>query len=126
MKLALQIALGILSLIPLYFSVTGVLAGAASLQDAPSAGIDNQFRYLSAIYLAITLLIWWVIPKVEQHATPVRIVACVMFLGGFARLYSHLTLGPGEPTQFTGMIIEFCAIIFIPWQYLVAKKYNQA
>jgi len=125
MKRGLQIALGILSLIPLFFAVIGIAMGAGYfIPEGAPAPLDNQLRYLSAIYLIVTLMIWWVIPNVERHAVPVRIVASVICLGGFARLLSHLTVGPGEPTQFAGMIIEIAAIGFIPWQAAVAKAHE--
>ena len=126
MKHGLQIALGILSLIPLFFAGLGIAQGAAYfLPDGAPAALDNQYRYLSAIYLIVTLTIWWVIPNVERHKVPVRIVAGVIFLGGLARLLSHLTVGPGQSEQFAGMIIEMAAILFIPWQAAVARQAGQ-
>jgi len=123
MKRGLQIALGILSLIPLFFAGLGIANGAGYfLPDGAPAALDNQYRYLSTIYLIVTFTIWWVLPNIEQHKVPVRIIAGVIFLGGLARLLSHLTVGPGQPTQFAGMILEIVAILFIPWQAAVAKK----
>ncbi|MEM7661924.1 MAG: DUF4345 domain-containing protein [Pseudomonadota bacterium] len=123
MKRGLQIALGVLSLIPLFFAGLGIANGAGYfLPDGAPAALDNQLRYLSTIYLIVTFTIWWVIPNIEQHKVPVRIIAGVIFLGGLARLLSHLTVGPGQPEQFAGMILEIAAILFIPWQAAVAKK----
>lgn len=124
MKLGLQIALGIFSLIPLAFSLMGVISGAAHFM--PDGGypeaLDNQFRYLSAIYLLVTLLLWWAIPNVEKHGTLLTFICGAIFFGGIARLVSHLTLGPGEPEQFIGMIVELSTPIFLIWQRLVARK----
>ena len=95
MKRGLQIVLFILSLIPFYFGITGVLGGAAGLNggEAVSVDLDNQFRYLSAFYLILTFLIWYIIPQVEQHTTIFRIAILAIFLGGLARLYSYLYMG---------------------------------
>lgn len=123
MKRSLQIALGILSLIPLAFALMGIVQGVERfLPEGGPAALDNQYRYLSTIYLVISVTIWWVLPNIERHAVPVRIIAGVIFLGGLARLLSHLTVGPGEPEQFAGMILEIAAILFIPWQAAVAKR----
>jgi len=128
MKLGLQIGLGVLSLIPLYFSVMGIAYGAAFYmpEGGYPAAIDNQLRYLSAIYLLVTLLLWWTIPSVEKHGVILAFVCGVMFLGGLARFLSHSTIGPGLETQFSGMIIELSLPIFLIWQRLVARKASAA
>ena len=65
MKRGLQILLGVLSLIPIVLAIQNVLGGAAVLQDGPvTAALDSQFRYLSTFYLALTALIWWMIPNI--------------------------------------------------------------
>ena len=124
MKLGLQIALGIFSLIPLAFSVLGIVQGAAFFMPDGGypAAIDNQLRYLSAIYLLVTLLLWWTIPKVEQHGTVLTFVCAVIFIGGLARFLSHSTVGPGLETQFAGMVFELATPVFLIWQRLVARK----
>jgi len=128
MKLGLQIGLGILSLIPLAFSIMGVINGASYFMPDGGypAALDNQLRYLSAIYLLVTLLLWWAIPRIETEGTLLAIICAVIFLGGGARLLSHLTIGPGQPEQFAGMILELSAPIFLIWQRLVARKATAA
>lgn len=124
MKLGLQIGLGVLSLIPLFFATMGILNGAAFYipEGEFPAAIDNQLRYLSAIYLLVTILIWWSIPRVEQNGLILTFVCGVIFLGGLARFLSYSTLGPGLDTQFVGMLLELGAPIFLLWQRLVARK----
>ena len=123
MKLGLQIVLGVLSLIPLALAIQNVGGGAEALQGGPvSAALDSQFRYLSTFYLALTALIWWIIPNIEKHTVPVRILIGAVFLGCFARAYSLMQVGhPGEQL-YAGMIIEFFLILVIPWQAIVAKR----
>ena len=65
---------------------------------------------------------WWMIPNIERHTVPIRILIGVIFLGGLARAYSHFTIGPGAPGQFGGMVLELALIIVIPWQAMVAKR----
>lgn len=124
MKLGLQIGLGILSLIPLVFAVMGVMTGASYFmpEGGYPAALDNQLRYLSAIYVLVSFLLWWAIPNVEKHTTLLAFVCAVIFLGGLARLLSHLTIGPGQPEQMAGMVLELISPVFLIWQRLVARK----
>ncbi len=124
MKLGLQIGLGVLSLIPLFFSIMGIVNGASFFMPDGGypAAIDNQLRYLSAIYLLVTILLWWTIPNVEKHGLVLAFICGVIFLGGLARFLSHSTIGPGLETQFAGMLLELGSPIFLIWQRLVARK----
>ena len=90
------------------------------------AAIDNQFRYLSAIYLLVTMLLWWTIPKVETHGMVLALVCAAIFIGGLARFLSYTSVGPGSDEQFAGMIIELCVPVFLIWQRLVARKATAA
>jgi len=127
MKRGLQIVLGVLSLIPIVLAIQNVGGGAEVLQEGPvSPALDSQFRYLSTFYLALTALIWWMIPNIERHAAPLRILIIAVFLGCFARLYSMAEVGHPGDELFVGIIIEFALILVIPWQALVAKRANAA
>ncbi len=123
MKRGLQIVLFILSLIPLYFAVTGFVGGAAGLNGgaAVNADLDNQFRYLSAFYLMLTFLIWYIIPTIEQHTGIFRIAILAIFLGGLARLYSYTTVGVPQPSMIGGMALELGAPLLAIWQNMVVK-----
>ena len=123
MKRGLQILLGVLSLIPIVLAIQNVGGGAAALQDGPvSAALDSQFRYLSTFYLALTALIWWMIPNIERHKVPLRILIGAIFLGCLARMYSMAEVGHPGDELFAGIIIEFALILVIPWQAVVAKR----
>jgi len=123
MKLGLQIALGVFSLIPLYFAGLGILNGAAELMpEGTSAALDNQYRYNSGTYVAISLVIWYCIPQVERHFKLLAIVCIALVLGAVGRLISQNTIGAGTEQQFIGMIIEFASPILLIWQQLVARQ----
>lgn len=115
MKKTLQIILIILSFIPLYFGVTGIIFGAGQwLADGTvTAEIDNQYRYLSAFYLSLAFLIWWMIPNIEKHAAPLRLLVAAIFIGGLARAYSHLTVGAPPPSNVAGMVLELGSPVLI-------------
>jgi hypothetical protein len=117
MKRALQIVLLVLSLVPLYFAITGVWGGAAALNgDAVSAALDNQFRYLSGFYLVLTFLIWWMIPNIEQHTTLVRLIVLALFIGGLARAFSYMSVGEPQAIQILGMALELGSPVLAVWQ----------
>jgi hypothetical protein len=60
MRKSLQITLLILSLIPLFFGLTGVIFGTGRFLAEGNVvpQLDSQFRYLSGIYLLVSFLIW--------------------------------------------------------------------
>jgi len=124
MKLGLQIVLGLFSLIPLAFAVMGVLNGAAGLDPggSPASALDNQFRYLSGMYVIVTLLIWSIIPDIERQFRTAAILCAALFIGGVARFISQASVGPGLPVQMTGMYIELGAPLLLIWQQFVARK----
>lgn len=123
MRLGLQIALGILSLIPLTFAVLGMVYGASyNMPDGGyPAALDNQLRYLSGIYVLVTFLLWWAIPNVEKHGRLLTYVCAALVIGGLGRLISHFAVGPGEPFQFAGMLLELGSPVFLIWQRAVAR-----
>ncbi len=124
MRTALKIVLMILSLIPLYFAVTGVFGGAVSVNggDAVSAGLDNQFRYLSAYYFSLFLLIWYVLGDLDNRGTVLRMLVLAIFLGGVARLYSYLQVGPPPADLILGMALELGAPVLVLWHRIVAHS----
>lgn len=124
MKRGLQIVLAVLSLIPLFFAVTGLLGGgqAANAGVAVTAELDNQFRYLSAYYLSLFFLIWWVLRDLENRGEVLRLLVLAIFLGGLARLYSYLTVGPPPVNAMVGMALELGAPLIALWHKLAFKK----
>ncbi len=111
MKRALTIILAVLSLIPLYFAVLGIWGGAslANSGGPVTNGLDNQYRYLSAYYLSLFFLIWWILKDLENRGAVLRILILAIFLGGLARLYSYITMGPATILETGGMLLELGA-----------------
>jgi len=123
MKRGLQIVLAILSLIPLYFGLLGIWGGAdfANEGGVVTNGLDNQYRYLSAYYLSLFFLIWWILRDLENRGAVLRLLVLAIFLGGFARLYSYLTVGSPPSNAMAGMFLELGSPILALWQAKVAK-----
>ena len=123
MKRGLEIVLGVLSLIPLLFAVLGILAGAGYFlgDDTVPAGLDNQYRYLSGVYILVSFLLWWAIPQVERPGKLLGFICLALVIGGIGRLISWAALGPGDPGQMAGMAIELASPLLLLWQREVAK-----
>jgi hypothetical protein len=123
MRKSLQITLLILSLIPMFFGLTGVIFGTGRFLDVDAVvpQLDNQFRYLSGIYLLVSFLIWWIVPTIERHGTLLRIVTFALFLGGLARAVSWVIVGQPPVFQIGAMVLEMSAPLFAVWQNKVAR-----
>ena len=116
--------LAVLSLIPLYYGLLGVWGGAefANQGGAVTNGLDNQYRYLSAYYLSLFFLIWWILQDLESRGAVLRLVVLAIFIGGFARLYSYLSVGTASHQETAGMFLELGAPLLAFWQAKVAKS----
>ena len=122
MRRGLQITFFILSLIPAWYGIRNAIVGAAQFlpEDHVSAAIDSQFRFQSAWYFGLALILWWMIPQIEKQGTLFRILALALFLGGVARLHSYLTLGPAPGSATAAMVLELCLPLLIFWQAHIA------
>lgn len=127
MKLWLQIIVFILSLIPAGFGTVNALMGVSRFMatDTFPATIDSQFRFQSAIYFGLAMLIWWVIPRIDTQTAIFRIVVATVFLGGLARLLSYLTVGDPGPVPFGAMILELAIPLLLPWQAAIRKTHDR-
>lgn len=124
MRNLFKIVLIVLSLIPFYFAVTGVIGGADVLNgsDTVTASLDNQFRYLSAYYLSLFFLIWYVLGDIDTRGTVLRWLVLAIFLGGLARLYSYLQVGTPTPDLMLGMALELGAPILVLWHRMLERS----
>ncbi len=124
MKKALQTTLILISFIPLFFGLTGLILGAERWlpPEVINPGIDNQYRYLSGYYLSLVFMIWWIVPQVETLKTPLRLLVLAIFIGGLARVYSVISVGMPPPLNMAGAALELGSPILILWQNWVAKR----
>ncbi len=126
-KLGLQIALGLMSLIALYFGALGLVVGVApNFEGDPPPILDNQARYSSGVYLVFAFLLWWIIPNVERHKMPIRIISAAMMCGGLGRLVSLMRYGSGHDVQLILMVMEIGAPLLILWQKLATDEASRA
>ena len=126
MRRALQVTIAVLSIAPPMFGLTNMIMGAARFMPVEdiTVAIDSQFRFQSGVYVSLALLLWWMIPRIEQVTWPFRAVALGLFLGGVGRVISAQQFGMPEDMMFYGMILELSMPLFVMWQALVARNYQ--
>lgn len=124
MRRGLQIIVFILSLIPAWYGIRNTVTGAAAFLplEHVTAAMDSQFRFQSAWYFGLALILWWIIPQIEKQGALFRICALAIFLGGLARLLSYQQFGPSSGSGTSAMILELVAPVLIFWQMRIADK----
>jgi hypothetical protein len=119
----LQLAVAFGGIVPVGAGLLGVLAGASMVPEGTAAGIslDSHVRYLSGLLLAIGMLFWAAIPRVEIHSRRFRLLTLIVFVGGLARLTGLLNGVPSAPMLF-GLAMELVVTPLIClWQARIAR-----
>jgi hypothetical protein len=120
----LQIAIAVAGCVPVGAGLAGVLTGAAmaDLQIAPLP-LDLHYRYLSGLLLGIGLAFWTMIPGIERHGFPVRMLTAIVFIGGLGRLLGAVLHGfpAGPMTWALGMELVVTPLLCL-WQHRVAES----
>lgn len=119
----LQLAVAIGGCVPVFAGGAGVLLGTGMTGDSGSPALDSHMRYLSGLLLAIGLVFWWLIPKIEKPTPLVPILTLIVFIGGLARLGGIVTHGlpPGAMLFGLGMELVITPLICL-WQHRVALR----
>jgi hypothetical protein len=119
---ALQFAMMLAGCVPVLGGGVGVWNGAAAFGAWPGAAADSQDRYLSGLLLAIGLVYWGLIPKVERRADAIRLLTMIVFLGGLARLAGVIWVGdPGSIRWALAMELGVAPLLCI-WQSRLARN----
>jgi Domain of unknown function (DUF4345) len=119
----LQAVILLLSLLPLTFGSLGILFGADRLNSGTpvSADLDSQYRFLSAWYLGLAALAWWIVPRIEQQTSLFRILCVAVFLGGIARLLTIQIVGWPQTHFLVVHAAELLFPLLIVWQARISK-----
>ncbi|QTD56938.1 DUF4345 domain-containing protein [Parasphingorhabdus cellanae] len=119
-----RIAIYVFGLIPLYYGVTGIVLGAAQLMAGEpfTPAMDNQFRYLSGVYIGIAAMLFYAAGDIVGRASVFRLAVLAVFIGGLGRVVSYLSIGAPPAEMVGGMVLELIAPVFILWQAKVIKS----
>ena len=122
MELALQILLGLVSLICLLGGMNLLLKGAESFLPTDVASrrrLDNLFRFTSGIYFGLGFLMAWVVFHMHEVGNLIYFIGIVVICSGLGRLYSRVRVGAAGIYYDSMMIIEILlGISIIVLKYL--------
>lgn len=60
--------------------------------EGVSPNLDSQFRFMSGWDVGLSIIAWWIVPRIESQTALFRIVCFAVFLGGLGRIAAwHLT-----------------------------------
>jgi len=123
----LQIAVAVAALVPIGAGLAGVLQGPALAHGAAGASLDSHFRYLSGLLLAMGLIFWGCIPRIEQRTAIFRLLTFVVVVGGLARLYSLTRVGLPDISMRLALLMElFVTPALCLWQGRLAARLRAA
>ncbi len=118
---ALQVAIAVLALVPIGAGLAGAILGPAIVGAAAEVSADSYFRYLSGLLLAIGLLFWSAIPRIERQGRRIQILTLIVFVGGLARLGGVFLVGEPSPPMLFGLAMELVVTPLIClWQSSIA------
>jgi hypothetical protein len=121
--LALQVAVGVFGLVPVAAGLAGTVAGFSMLGEDASVSADSHFRYLSGLLLAIGLLFWSSIPRIERQTRLVRTLTAIVFVGGLARLGGVVLVGEPSAPMLFGLTMELVVTPLVCfWQSRIAVR----
>lgn len=104
----------VLALIPTVSSMLTIAVGVDRFADSTAIepALDNTYRYLGGVYLAVALLALWSIARIEERIEYLVFVAAAIALGGVGRLVSVADVGAPSGLTWYVLIIEFGAVFF--------------
>ncbi len=124
---ALQVAVTLLSLIPISTGAAGVLLGPEFLNggEGGTPSLDSHFRYLSGIFLGVGFAFWSTVPAIERRGARFRLLAAFVVAGGLGRLLSLVMAGLPSTLHVAGLFMELGVVpLLVLWQARVAAAFG--
>jgi hypothetical protein len=120
----LQVTILILGLLPVLSGLTGMINGAAFVEESHEASLDSHVRYLSGLLFGIGSGFWSIIPRIEFKGARCRLLTAIVFVGGLARLGGIVFYKmPSMPMMLAcGMELIVTPLICL-WQMRVAQNH---
>ena len=120
---ALQVALALVSLIPVFAGLAAVVQGPAFFDATLSISGNSMLRYLSGLLLGIGLTVWAIIPRIEENGRVLGAIAFIVAVGGLARLWSLISVGTPRTPMVLALFVE---LILTPALYLWQRRVARA
>ena len=93
--------------------------------NASEVRLDSHIRYLSGLLLGIGLGFASTVPAIERHSDRFAILAAIVFIGSFARLYGALTYGWPAASMMLALLMELGVTPLLWfWQHRVANAWR--
>jgi hypothetical protein len=106
--------------VPVSGGIDGILRGAGLLGASPA---DTHFAYLSGLLLAIGLVFWASIPRIEAHGARFSLLAALVVTGGCARLVAIIASGIADRSALLPLAMELGVTPALwLWQRRVARN----
>ena len=126
-----QLIIVVLSLIPIMDAVTGFYQGPGHLfpdGDVYPNNLDNHYRYLVGVYLAVTFALWWTLGNIQERVIPFRLICAAVIIGGLGRIISITTAGMPESTEYLfAAVIELVLVpLLLVWHHRLRQKPERA
>jgi hypothetical protein len=119
----LQQAVGICAVVPFAAGLYGVLFGSALTGSALSVSAESHYRYLSGLLLAVGVLFWSTIPRIEEHTGRFRLLTVIVVVGGLGRLLGLMITGLPSLMMLGGLAMELVVTpLLCLWQTRVANR----
>lgn len=125
---ALQVAVAILSLVPVLGGAAGIALGARVFgADVHALSGDSHVRYLSGLLFGIGLAFWATVPSIERQGPRFRLLAGLVLIGGLGRLAALAIAGsPGRIMVLAlGMEIVVTPLLAL-WRERVGRRSGMA
>lgn len=93
---ALRVLVGLLGLIAVVTGIRSILVGLDPVIAAPNAGaveLDNNLRFLSAIWAAIGVALWTCVRDPIARLPALRVLVWLIFAGGVGRIAAFIVHG---------------------------------
>jgi hypothetical protein len=124
---ALQVATGILALVPILTGLVGMMGLDDPLYAAAllprDATLDSNLRFYAGVWCGLGLVVFWLIPRIERETALFRALWLMIFIGGVGRLFSLPVVGLPFPPFIGFTLLEVIgAPVFVWWQSRVAQE----
>ena len=124
MRRGLQFVLGALGVVATGAGVDTMARGARSVLHGGdvSANVDSELRFYATWYVVLGQLLLKAARRPESHAQIVRACGVGFFAAACTRLLSARAAGPPHPFFRVLTVLEFAAVVVIPWHRRVVAS----